>query len=200
MTGQDLDTLAFQSPDAFARWLADHPDSPGIWLRFARKGSGEPSVTYPEAVEAALCHGWIDGQAAADDDQHWLQRFTPRRARSRWSQINRDRADRLIRAGAMTPAGQAEVDRAKADGRWDAAYAGQASATVPVDLRTALDANPAAAAAFDALDRANRYAVIYRIRDARRPDTRARRIEDFVAMLARGETIHPRRNGRGPVL
>ena len=197
MTSTNLDVLAFDGSDAFGRWLAAHPDSPGIWLQIARKGSGEAGVTYDEAVDVALCHGWIDGQKAADDDQHWLQRFTPRRPRSRWSQLNRDRAERLIRDGAMTPAGLAEVARAKDDGRWDAAYAGQAVATVPIDLQDALDAHPPAAAAFARLDATNRYAVIYRVQDARRPDTRARRVEGFVAMLARGETVYPRPKGRG---
>ena len=197
MTSAALGVLAFQDAGAFGTWLAGHPDSPGIWLRIARTGSGVASVTYDEAVDVALCHGWIDGQKAADDDRFWLQRFTPRRAASRWSQRNRDRVERLIAAGAVSPAGLAEVDRAKADGRWDAAYAGQASATVPIDLQRALDDDPAAAAAFAGLDRTNRYAVIYRVQDARRPDTRARRIEGLVSMLARGETIHPRREARG---
>jgi uncharacterized protein YdeI (YjbR/CyaY-like superfamily) len=149
------------------------------------------TVTHPEALDEALCHGWIDGQRRALDETHFLQRFTPRRERSRWSKINRDKATELIRSGAMRPAGQREVDRARADGRWDAAYEGQRTATVPPDLRRALDANEPAAAFFETLDSANRYAILYRIDEAKRPETRARRIEKYVDMLTRGEKLHP---------
>jgi uncharacterized protein YdeI (YjbR/CyaY-like superfamily) len=182
----DLPVLGFASRDAWAAWLhAEHTTAPGVWLRFAKKGSGRASVTYVEAVEVALCYGWIDGQTRSLDSEHWLQRFTPRRARSRWSKITA-----LIAAGAMQPAGLAEVQRAQADGRWDAAYAGPREMTVPDDLRAALEANDAAREFFATLTGANRYAILYRIHDAKRPDTRARRIATFVAMLAAGETLH----------
>lgn len=193
-TGPDgLPILALDSAAAWEGWLetrAGDPAFPGVWLRIARKGSGISSPTYSEALDAALCFGWIDGQKAGGDERGFLQRFTPRRARSRWSQINRERVEVLIGGGRMRPAGQVEIDRAKADGRWDAAYPGAHRAVVPDDLRAALDANPAAAAAFAGLDGQNRYAILYRLHDARRPETRARRLEGFVEMLA---------NGRGPL-
>jgi uncharacterized protein YdeI (YjbR/CyaY-like superfamily) len=153
-------------------------------------------VAYAEAIEVALTYGWIDGQARRIDEQHYRQRFTPRRARSPWSKINRAKAERLIAEGAMEPAGLAEVERAKADGRWERAYDSPSTAVVPDDLRAALDAAPAASRLFDELDGTNRYAILYRIQDAKRPETRARRIEQFVAMLERGETLHPRRAAR----
>jgi uncharacterized protein YdeI (YjbR/CyaY-like superfamily) len=186
-----LPTIAFASRAEWAAWLADHHDDmDGLWLKFAKKGSGIASVSYAEAVEVALCHGWIDGQAAAADDAYWLQRFTPRRARSRWSKINRERATELIERGEMQPAGLAEVERAKADGRWDAAYEGARTATVPDDLRAALDADDRAREFFATLDGANRYAILYRVQDAKRPETRARRIEKYVAMLREHRKIH----------
>jgi uncharacterized protein YdeI (YjbR/CyaY-like superfamily) len=188
----ELPTLAFPSQADFERWLDEHhAESDGIWLKLAKKGSGIASVVYSEAVGVALCHGWIDGQVKALDADWYLQRFTPRRARSRWSQINRDKVAALTAAGRMRPAGLAEVQRAKADGRWDAAYAGPASIGVPDDLQAALDANDAARAFFATLTGSNRYAILYRIHDAKRPETRARRIERFVAMLAEGQTLHP---------
>ena len=183
--------MAFASPADWAAWLAEHhEDSGGLWLKIAKKGSGVDSVTYAEAVEVALCHGWIDGQKRALDDAHWLQRFTPRKARSRWSKINRDKATELIERGAMRPAGLREVERAKADGRWDAAYAGARSATVPPDLQAALDVDDRAREFFATLDGANRYAILYRVQDAKRPETRARRIEKYVAMLHEHRKIH----------
>jgi uncharacterized protein YdeI (YjbR/CyaY-like superfamily) len=188
----DLPVLAFPSAAAFGDWLeAEHAHSPGLWLRIARKATGAPSVTYAAALEVALCYGWIDGQKAPGDQEGWwLQRFTPRRPRSRWSRINREKAEALIAAGRMRPAGLAEVEQARADGRWDAAYAGQRTATVPEDLQAALDASPTAAEAFAGLDSVNRYAILYRVQDAKRPATRAARIAKFVAMLERGETLH----------
>lgn len=189
--GVDLPVLPFESREAWREWLADqHGSAPGVWLKIAKAGTGIASVSYPDAVEVALCYGWIDGQKRALDAEFWLQRFTPRSRSSRWSRINRDRAAALIEAGAMSPAGLREVERAKADGRWDAAYAGQRDATVPDDLRAALEASPAAAEFFATLDRVNRYAILYRVQDARRPETRARRIDAFVAMLAEGRTLH----------
>ncbi|MEA2228072.1 MAG: hypothetical protein QOF04_1702 [Solirubrobacteraceae bacterium] len=188
----ELPVTRFASRDAWAAWLQEsHATARGVWLKIAKKGSGHESVTYAEAVEVALCHGWIDGQKAGFDDEHWLQRFTPRTPRSRWSQINRTKATDLIARGEMAPAGLAEVERAKADGRWDAAYAGQRTMAVPGDLQEALDANDAAREFFSTLTGANRYAVLHRIQDARRPETRARRIATFVEMLAAGRTLHP---------
>jgi uncharacterized protein YdeI (YjbR/CyaY-like superfamily) len=177
---------------AWTRWLRRHNESAaGIWLRIAKKGSGIASIDHPQALEEALCHGWIDGQRKSDDAQYFLQRFTPRTPRSMWSQINRDKVRKLINDGRMQPAGLAEVARAKADGRWDAAYEGASVATVPPDLQAALDANRKAAKFFATLDARNRYAVLFRTQGAKKPETRARRIEKFVEMLARGEKIHP---------
>lgn len=192
MTERELPVLPFDSREDWRAWLADqHDTSAGVWLKIAKSGSGVASVSYPDAVEVALCFGWIDGQKKPCDHEYWLQRFTPRGPRSRWSRINRDRATALIEAGVMHPAGLREVERAKADGRWDAAYAGQRTATVPDDLRRALDESPAAAEFFATLDSANRYAILYRVQDAKRPETRARRIATFVAMLAEGRKLHP---------
>jgi uncharacterized protein YdeI (YjbR/CyaY-like superfamily) len=186
-----LPTVSFASRAEWAAWLAEHHDDlDGVWLTFAKKGSGIESVAYAEAVEVALCYGWIDGQAAAGDDAHWRQRFTPRRARSRWSKINRDRATALIERGEMQPAGLREIERAKADGRWEAAYDGARSATVPEDLQAALDADGRAREFFATLDSANRYAILYRVQDAKRPETRARRIEKYVAMLREHRKLH----------
>jgi uncharacterized protein YdeI (YjbR/CyaY-like superfamily) len=191
MTTADLPTLPFESRAAWEAWLAEHQGtSKGIWLKLAKKDSGIPSVTYPEALEAALCHGWIDGQKAPFDDEFWLQRFTPRGPRSKWSRINREKALALEAQGKMKPRGLAEMEAARKDGRWDAAYEPQASIGVPDDLQAKLDANPRARQFFTTLDSANRYAILYRIADAKRPETRARRIEQFVAMLAEGKTIH----------
>jgi uncharacterized protein YdeI (YjbR/CyaY-like superfamily) len=177
---------------AWKRWLGKHHASAaGVWLRIAKKGCGVASIDHPQALEEALCHGWIDGQRKSDDATYFLQRFTPRTARSTWSQINRDKALALVEAGRMQPAGLAEVERAKADGRWDAAYAGARVATVPPDLQAALDANPPAAKFFATLNAQNRYAVLFRTQGAKKPETRARRIAQFVEMLAKGEKIHP---------
>jgi uncharacterized protein YdeI (YjbR/CyaY-like superfamily) len=188
----DLPVLPFASAGDFEAWLADnHASSGGLWLKIAKKGRGIDTVTHPEALEIAICHGWIDGQRRALDDDWFLQRFTPRKARSRWSRINRDKAVALIEEGRMKPAGRREVERAQADGRWDAAYEGQRNATIPDDLQAAFDAEPKAREFFETLDSQNRYAVLYRVGDAKRPETRARRIEKFVAMLARGEKLHP---------
>jgi uncharacterized protein YdeI (YjbR/CyaY-like superfamily) len=181
----------FADAAGFDAWLAAQPaDSPGLWLRLAKKDSGIASLTKAEAIAAALCHGWIDGQLDKYDDASWLIRFTPRKPRSKWSAINRTRALELIAEGRMEPAGLAQVDAAKADGRWDVAYAPASTAEVPADLQAALDANPAAAAFFATLTGANRYAILYRIGAVKRADTRARKIAGFVAMLERGETVH----------
>ncbi|WP_242625684.1 YdeI/OmpD-associated family protein [Streptomyces sp. BK022] len=189
---QDLETVVFESAEAFEAWLAEHHAvSPGIWLKLRKKGPGIVALDYARALDVALCYGWIDGQKAKADEEWWLQRFTPRTPRSKWSKVNREKVAALIAQGRMRPPGQAEIDRAKADGRWEAAYDGARTATVPDDLAAALTADPAAAESFERLDRQNRYAILYRLQDAKRPETRARRIEKFVAMLARGEKPHP---------
>ncbi|WP_372457701.1 YdeI/OmpD-associated family protein [Streptomyces olivaceus] len=183
--------LFFATQGECETWLEEHHgDAAGVWFRIPRAGSGTDGVDYAHALESALCYGWIDGQKKKLDERHWLQRFTPRRSGSKWSKVNREKAVALIDSGRMRPAGQREVDRAKADGRWDAAYASQSRATVPDDLRAALDAEPGAAAFFETLDSRNRYAILYRVEDAKKPGTRAARIEKFVAMLARGEKLH----------
>jgi uncharacterized protein YdeI (YjbR/CyaY-like superfamily) len=191
-TAADLPIIPFASREAWAAWLEEqHATSDGFWLKFAKKGSGLDTVTYAEAVEVALCYGWIDGQVRKLDEDHYLQRFTPRRARSRWSKINRQKATELIERGEMKPAGLREVERAKADGRWDAAYDAPSTATVPEDLRRELEKNEPAREFFETLDGRNRYAILYQIQDARRPETRARRIEMYVAMLGEGKKIYP---------
>jgi uncharacterized protein YdeI (YjbR/CyaY-like superfamily) len=191
-TKQDLPVISFGSQEAWEAWLAEHhASSSGVWLKIAKKGSGIDSVSYPEALDVALRYGWIDGQRDRFDDDYFLQRFTPRRPRSKWSKRNRDRATELIERGEMKPAGLREVERAKADGRWEAAYEGQRTATVPDDLRQALEENDRAREFFSTLDSANRYAILYRIQEARKPETRARRIEKYVAMLSERKKLHP---------
>jgi uncharacterized protein YdeI (YjbR/CyaY-like superfamily) len=193
----DEDALPFVDAAAFEAWLDEHHGaSDGIWIKFAKKASGIRSVTYKEVLPVALAYGWIDGQVKRIDDDWYRQRWTPRRARSVWSKINRASAERMIEQGEMKPAGLAEVERAKADGRWERAYDSPTTATVPDDLRAALDADPAAAKFFAELDGNNRYAILHRIQNAKRPETRARRIEQFAAMCSRGETVHPRRDAR----
>ena len=187
----ELPILPFSDAGELEAWLEENSDSPeGVWLKIAKKGAREPSVTYDEAVELALCFGWIDSQVRRFDDQHYLQRFTPRRPRGRWSKINREKAEALIAAGKMRPGGLAEVEAAQGDGRWEVAYEGMRAAKVPPDLQRELDANPAAREFFDSLDGANRYAIVYRLDDAKKPETRKRRLDKFVAMLERGEKIH----------
>jgi uncharacterized protein YdeI (YjbR/CyaY-like superfamily) len=194
----ELPELIVSDAAAWRAWLSKHHADPaGIWLVLAKKGTKEPtSLTYDQALEEALCHGWIDGQARRRDETTYRQRFTPRRRRSSWSKRNTGHAERLLAQGRMHPAGLAEVKRAKADGRWDAAYAGPAEIEVPPDLAEALAAEPKAQAMFEGLTSQNRYAVLYRITTAKRADTRARRIEEFVAMLGRGETIHPQKSAQ----
>jgi len=187
----DLPELAFASQAEFEAWLEEHhATQPGLWIRIAKKGSGIPTVTAAEAVETCLCFGWIDGQRRPRDEATFLQRYTPRRSRSKWSKINREKAESLAAEGRMRPAGLAEVERAKGDGRWEAAYDSASRIEVPEDLQRALDAEPRAKAEFAELDGQNRYAILYRIHDAKRPETRARRIAQFVDMLARGERLH----------
>lgn len=187
----ELAPTLFKSAKAFEAWLKkNHATSEGLWLKIAKRGSNEPSVTYPEAVEIALCWGWIDGQKKSLDDQHYLQRFTPRRARSVWSRINVNKVQALIEAGRMQAPGQAQIEAAKADGRWARAYDGARTSTVPEDLQAALEAEPAAKNFFASINASNRYAILWRIQTAARAETRARRIAQLVEMLARGETIH----------
>lgn len=184
--------LFFPSAEAFEEWLvANHASSSGLWLRLAKKVPGVGSLDYVQALDVALCHGWIDGQKKSLDATHWLQRFTPRRPRSTWSKVNRDKVAALLEQGRMRPAGLLEVERAKADGRWEAAYDGSRTATVPEDLELALSGNPAAREFFATLDSRNRYAVLYRVQEAKKPETRARRIEKFVTMLAEQKKIYP---------
>lgn len=186
-----MELLPFATQDEFEAWMeANHATADGVWIKVAKKGSGIPSITTPEALDVALCFGWIDGQRKSIDEIYYQQKYTPRRARSKWSKINCAKVETLIANGAMRPAGHAEIERAKADGRWDAAYDSPSNMQVPPDLQAELDARPAAAAAFAALNATNRYAILYRLHDAKRPETRARRLAQFVEQLERGETLH----------
>lgn len=191
---KDLPVLSFATARAWSEWLATHhAASRGLWLKIAKKGSGPASITYAEALDAALAWGWIDGQKRAFDDIWWLQRFTPRTAKSPWSKINRAKVETLIAAGTMEAPGLAEVERAKRDGRWERAYDGARSSSVPPDLVAAFARNARARAFFETLDSTNRYAILYRVQTAKKPETRAERIARFVALCARHETIHPQR-------
>jgi uncharacterized protein YdeI (YjbR/CyaY-like superfamily) len=192
MPTDPLPVMTFESTDAWDAWLAaHHAGSPGLWLKIAKKGTAGRTISYSEALDVALCHGWIDGQKGRHDDEYWLQRFTPRKPASSWSKINTERAAALIESGRMRPAGLREVERAQADGRWEQAYESQSRVTVPEDLARALAANERAAAFFATLDSANRYAILYRIGTAKKPETRAKRIDTFVAMLSEHKKIHP---------
>jgi uncharacterized protein YdeI (YjbR/CyaY-like superfamily) len=191
-SSEELPIIGFATQQDWETWLAEHCTDPtGIWLKIAKKGAGVLSISYAEALEGALCYGWIDGQKAAFDEQYWLQKFTPRRAKSIWSQINCDKATALIEAGRIQPTGLRQVELAKADGRWDAAYAGQSKATVPDDLQQALDKNPQARDFFLTLNSVNRYAILFRVQTAKKAETRAARIQKFVDMLTKGEMLHP---------
>ena len=194
----ELPELTVADGAAWRSWLIEHhADAVGVWLVLGKKGTATPThLTYDQALDEALCQGWIDGQVQRRDDATYRQRFTPRLSRSRWSQNNIGNIDRLTREGRMQPAGLATVGRARADGNWEAAYAGQSGIEVPADLAAALVVNPSAQAMFEILSSQNRYAVLYRISQAKRAETRARRIENFVAMLERGETAHPQRRVR----
>lgn len=188
----ELPILLFEHPRAWAEWLeAHHADAPGVWLRLAKKNAALRSISYAEALDEALCYGWIDSQKKGHDEHSWLQKFTPRGPRSIWSKINREKVQALTGAGRMRPAGLLAVRRAQEDGRWDAAYDSQKSATVPDDFQAELDRSPEAAAFFATLNGANRYAVLFRIQTAKKPETRAKRIATLVAMLERKEKIHP---------
>ena len=192
MTDAELLVLAFRSAVEWEDWLdAEHERSAGVWLKIAKRNAAIPTVSYVEALDAALCFGWIDGQKRALDEDYWLQRFTPRKPGSRWSKINTEKAGALIAAGLMRQAGLREVELAKSDGRWDQAYSGQRTITVPDDLRAALDASPLAAEFFETISSVNRYAILYRIGTVKRPETRARKIAHYVQMLAERKTLHP---------
>jgi uncharacterized protein YdeI (YjbR/CyaY-like superfamily) len=194
VTSGEPAVVSFANQADWRAWLAAHHDAgpEGVWLKIAKKGSAVVSVDYPQALEVALCYGWIDGQKKGLDETHWLQRFTPRRSRSIWSKVNRAKAEALVEAGEMQPAGLAEMERAKADGRWAAAYDGQRTSAVPDDLAAALAGNAVAGEFFATLDSTNRYAILHRLQTAKKPETRARRLAQFVEMLGERRTLHPR--------
>ncbi|HEY3083683.1 MAG TPA: YdeI/OmpD-associated family protein [Chloroflexota bacterium] len=184
--------IAFATQPEWEAWLAaEHERSKGLWLKIAKKDSGVESVSYAEALEGALCYGWIDGQKGSLDERFWLQRFTPRGRKSKWSRINRDKATDLLERGRLKPAGLFQVEQARADGRWDAAYEAQSRVTVPDDLQRELDRNPTAQAFFATLSRVNRYAILYRLQDAKKPETRARRLAQFMTMLNEQKKLYP---------
>jgi uncharacterized protein YdeI (YjbR/CyaY-like superfamily) len=191
MKSVDLPILPFASQKKWTDWLAkQHGKSAGVWLKLAKKDSGILSVTYDEALDAALCYGWIDGQKKGFDDKYWLQKFTPRGPKSIWSKINTKKVERLIASGEMKPAGLKVIELAQQDGRWDAAYSSQKNISVPDDLQAALDGNKKAKAFFGTLNSVNRYAILFRIETTKKAETRARRIQQFVEMLERNEKIH----------
>ena len=184
--------LLLEDQEAWLSWLREnHATSSGVWLRIAREGADARSVSYLQAVDAALCFGWIDGQKKSEDETYWLQRFTPRSGKSIWSRINREKALRLIALGQMDAAGIREVERAKQDGRWDAAYDSQSGATIPADFQAVLDETPTAKAFFATLDSRNRYAVLFRIQTARKAETRAKRVKQFTEMLSQHKKPYP---------
>ncbi|HEX4793770.1 MAG TPA: YdeI/OmpD-associated family protein [Humisphaera sp.] len=186
-----MNTLSFKSPLDFRKWLEkNNATSDGIWLRIFKKDSGEKSITYAEALDQSLCFGWVDGQKKAHDEHSWLQKFTPRRAKSGWSKINTQHAERLIKTGEMTAVGLKVIESARADGRWDAAYDSPRNATPPEDFLRALDKNRKAKAFFKTLSKANIYSIVYRLQTAKKPETREKRMKLIVEMLARGETFH----------
>jgi uncharacterized protein YdeI (YjbR/CyaY-like superfamily) len=192
MTTTDLPTLPFATKKKWADWLArQHDKSVGVWLKLAKKDSSIPSVTYDEALEAALCYGWIDGQKKGFDDKYWLQKFTPRGPKSIWSKINTVKAEKLIASGEMKSAGLKAIELAKEDGRWEAAYESQKNISVPEDFESALNQNKKAKAFFATLNSVNRYAILFRIQTAKKAETRVRRIQQFVEMLERGEKLYP---------
>ena len=197
MPKDKLPIKQFDDQAAWDTWLARNcASSSGVWLKFAKTGARRATVTKPQAIETAICHGWIDGQIGALDDEYYLIRFTPRKQGSKWSTINVETAERLIKEKRVTPAGLSAIEAAKSDGRWASAYAGQRTAEPPADLLKALRASPKAAHEFEVLDRANQYSIIYRVQDAKKPETRAKRIATYVSMLEAGESLHPKRTRR----
>ena len=190
MKPTELPTVPFEKKKKWATWLAkEHEKSKGLWLKLAKKNTGIPSVTYEEALDVALCYGWIDGQKRSFDEQYWLQKFTPRGLKSIWSKINTEKAERLIASGDMKPAGLKAIEAAKQDGRWAAAYSSQKNMTIPEDFQTALDKNQKAKAFFATLKSAERYSFLFRIQTAKKVETRAKRIQQFVEMLERNEKL-----------
>lgn len=184
--------LTFATQSEWETWLEGNANtSPGVWLRLAKKSAEQPTVTYAQALEGALCHGWIDGQKRAEDQHYWLQRFTPRTAKSIWSKINKEKAEALIAAERMRPAGLTAIERAKLDGRWEAAYSSASTSTIPDDLQQALDANPKAKTFFATLNGQNRYAILFRIQNVKKAETRAKKIAQFIEMLSNGEKLYP---------
>lgn len=191
-TLNDLPILLFETPQDFEQWMASNYAEPaGVWLKLAKKGSGKISVTYGEALDVALCYGWVDSQKRSYDEQYFLQKFTPRRARSIWSKVNVGKIEALLAAGKMQPAGLAVVEAAKASGQWDKAYDSHSTSRVPADFQAALDARPKAKAFYATLKKANAYAILWRLQTAGTQETRQARLEKFIGMLERGETIHP---------
>lgn len=188
----ELPQHLFEDQFAFEKWLElNHSTSPGIWLQIAKKGSRIESITYDQAVESGLCYGWIDSQKEKLDDKSWIQRFTPRGAKSIWSKINKDRAEALIEAGRMKPSGLKMIDAAKKNGEWDKAYEPQSNATIPEDFALELERNADAKAFYETLDRQNKYAISFRIHTAKKQETRVKRIQEFIMMLQNGEKIYP---------
>ena len=188
----NLEVLLFDTQEDLEAWLKKHhADTKGIWLKIAKKEARTPSVNYAEALDSALCYGWIDGQKAAFDDRYWLQKFTPRGARSIWSKVNCNKAEALIADGRMQPAGLRQVELAKSDGRWDRAYESQSKIAIPDDFQSELDKNPEAKDFFNTLDSANRYAFLFRIHAAKKPETRSAKIQKFVEMLNQHQKLHP---------
>lgn len=191
-SASDQETIAFESTEAWEEWLAaDHDESNGIWMRISKKSANARTITYAEALDGALCYGWIDGQKKSRDEQSWIQRFTPRRARSGWSKINTEHVARLTAAGRMKAAGMAQVEAAKRDGRWDRAYASPSAAAPPEDFLTELNKSKKAKAFFATLNKANIYPISYRLQTAKKPETREKRLREILAMLERGEKFHP---------
>jgi uncharacterized protein YdeI (YjbR/CyaY-like superfamily) len=185
-------TLTFTNQEAWEAWLdANGEAASGVWLRIAKRSAGESTVSYAQALESALCYGWIDGQKQADSEHYWLQRFTPRTANSIWSRINKAKAEALIAAGRMGPAGLRAIERARRDGRWEAAYSSASTSAVPDDLQQALDSNPNARQFFATLNSRNRYAILFRIQNVKKAETRAKKISQFIDMLNNGEKLHP---------
>jgi uncharacterized protein YdeI (YjbR/CyaY-like superfamily) len=188
----NLEVMSFETQQDLEAWLKEHhTDTKGIWLKIAKKEARTPSVSYSEALESAICYGWIDGQKASFDDRYWLQKLTPRTARSIWSKVNCDKATALITEGRMQPAGLRQVERAKSDGRWDKAYDSQSKITIPDDFQRELDNNPKAREFFKTLNSVNRYAILFRIQTAKKPETRSARIQKFIEMLSQHQKIYP---------
>ncbi|GAC1566551.1 MAG: YdeI family protein [Ktedonobacteraceae bacterium] len=187
-----LPMMSFETRQGWEQWLTKHhADTKGIWLKIAKKESSISSVNYAEALDSALCYGWIDGQKASFDDRYWLQKFSPRRPKSMWSKVNCDKATALIAEGRMQPAGLRQVELAQADGRWDLAYESQSKITIPADFQSELDKNQQAKEFFSTLNSVNRYAILFRIQTAKKPETRTARIQKFIEMLSKNEKIYP---------